>query len=120
MAESTKKQLKKADRSVSAALMPVQRKKDGPPATSVRKDRAVRSRFVGRITLVKDEIAIIDSGSAQGMRVGMRLSVFRDSGRIAYFDITDVNQNMAAGTLRDVTTVVKTGDSVRLHGSDNG
>lgn len=70
------------------------------------------TKISGTITLVRNELASINVGSAQGARKGMKLMVYRDSKFVAYLQIQDVDVNSAGGLIVSKQAEPQVGDKV--------
>ena len=75
---------------------------------------AGKAPLVGAITAVEDGIASIDIGYLDGVRKGMRLVLRRDGRFVAYLEVIEVNDRIAAGAIYHATREAKPGDQVGL------
>lgn len=69
-------------------------------------------RVEGTVTAVRDNLASINIGSANGVRKGMRMIVFRGAQFVSYLQIDDVDVNAAAGVIVDKRLAPLQGDKV--------
>ncbi len=71
--------------------------------------------FNGKILSVNEpnNFVIINLGEEDGIRLGDRLSVYRDGKYIARIEVIQVRKNIAAADLKDQWTRVRVGDVVR-------
>jgi uncharacterized phage infection (PIP) family protein YhgE len=69
-------------------------------------------RIRGTVTAVREGMASVNVGSAQGVRAGMQLMIYRGSNFVGYLRIEEVDVNQAAGTVRDNVLDPMRGDRV--------
>jgi len=85
-----------------------------PPAggTSTTTRRKDEPRISTRIRAVSGDLASIDVGSTGGVTVGMKLLVSRGADYVATLVISQVEKRQAAGTLVDIRTPPRAGDTI--------
>ena len=67
---------------------------------------------MGRITKVQNDLASVSIGQAQGVKPGMELIIYRGAKYLGKLRITQVLPNEAAGDLKQVQGVIRSGDNV--------
>jgi myosin heavy subunit len=62
---------------------------------------AAPANISGTVTAVRDNLASINIGSAQGVKEGMKLMVYRGENFVAYLRVEEVRVDRAVGTIAD-------------------
>jgi uncharacterized protein (DUF3084 family) len=70
------------------------------------------SAIIGEITSVRDALASISIGSAQGVKSGMVFTIYRGSTYLGKLQITQVQPELSAGELMQVQGRITSGDKV--------
>ena len=68
--------------------------------------------ITGTITAIDRDVASISIGSAQGIKLGMKLMIYRSQDFVAYMTIENVDVGEAAGIITDKRLEPKQGDAV--------
>ncbi len=78
-------------------------------------DAPARSSLEGRVVSINQEnnFVIVDLGESTGIRVGDRLSVFRDSNHIADLEVIQVRKDISAADIKQKTSEIRIGDIIR-------
>lgn len=69
-------------------------------------------RYKGTITSVKNDLAQINIGSSNGVKVGDKLFVYREGKLLGYLTVSTVDANASAGVLTDRQAEINQGDNV--------
>jgi uncharacterized protein (DUF3084 family) len=87
---------------------------DQTPAVSGAKavTESAASAIVGEVTSVRDKLASISIGSAQGVKAGMEFIIYRGSQYLGKVRITKVQPELSAGDLFQVQGNITAGDKV--------
>ena len=69
-------------------------------------------KIVGKIVAIRNDIASIDVGSAQGVRENMRMVITHNARFVGYLEIYEVDPGAAAGIVKDKQVEPQVGDTV--------
>ena len=86
--------------------------RNGPTGGGTDVPPVAEHRIAGQVNTVRDDIASINVGSAQGVTKGMRFIIYRDGNLVGYLDIQEVGANTAAGYITQQQRAPMIGDRV--------
>ena len=86
-----------------------------PGESAVPVGPVVKSPIYGKIKKIRDDLAAISVGSADGVKDGMEFTVYRGSQYLGKLKVTKVRTNESAGTLGHVEGTIQPGDDVADH-----
>ena len=86
--------------------------KHGPAAVPGGARVAAAAKIAGTITAVREGLASINIGSAQGVSRGLKLYIYRDASFVGYLRIDEVDEGASAGTIVDKQLDPVVGDKV--------
>jgi chromosome segregation ATPase len=85
------------------------------PGKAQAADSVERSSILGEITEIRDNLASISVGSAQGVRDGMEFTIYRNNQYLGKLRITKVLADQSAGELISKQGTIRNGDKVTDH-----
>jgi hypothetical protein len=84
----------------------------GPDGRILVEGETAAARITGTVIAVKDDLASIDVGSAQGVKSGMKMLIYRGAQMIGYLQIEVVDAGESAGIVKDKQYEPQKGDQV--------
>lgn len=106
------RQLQDRDERIAELERGMERGPAGAPGTAAAATAAPTGKVEGTITAIKGDLASINIGSAQGVRNGNKLYVYRDARFVGYIQIREVDDAEASGIVVDRQLDPLPGDKV--------
>ncbi len=100
------------DRDERIAELEKQLEEGAGVADTARPGAPATGHITGTITAVRDGLASINVGSAQGVSRGTKLYIYRDASFVGYLRVDEVDEGEAAGTIIDKQLDPVIGDKV--------